>query len=403
MKKTLAWLIWLYVLALNTSMAGMEIVVWTIMAVVLVQLFRRPDFAIVRRNRFLNFWLVVMVLAVLGSLLSNPLYKPFLFQLGFMRWVPVLWGLVFALREAWDVQFESVLVRVWMWAVGINGAYATLQNLSGVDFLRNDALETPGGGVWRAVGWYSESLNFVYSYGMSAFAISRPALTRYRRWGLVVCILGGMGIIAAISRGAWLAGILCVLFYLFFERRIWVLPATAGFYLLTRLLTWYSPGFAGKIQGMETLHVDPSSAIRMDLWRAYWQMFIEHPWFGIGFLQGDELLPGYYKKLGIEQEFVSHAHNNFLQALGGAGIFCFISYCTISLIFAYKTWRMRHFSAWGWSLLLAQMYLQAGGMTQCNFISGMNNQMLVFIWAMVLVLEDRLLNASKIAQPKITM
>ena len=71
--------------------------------------------------------------------------------------------------------------------------------------------------------------------------------------------------------------------------------------------------------------------MRVDLWRAYLQMFREHPWFGIGLLQGDKLLPEYYAKLGIVQPFVSHAHNVYLQWGAGAGVFAASSTMSNSL------------------------------------------------------------------------
>ncbi|MGZ6480380.1 MAG: O-antigen ligase family protein, partial [Bdellovibrionales bacterium] len=108
-------------------------------------------------------------------------------------------------------------------------------------------------------------------------------------------------------------------------------------------------------------------------------------------------LPEYFARLGIDQEFVSHAHNNLLQFLGGTGIFGFISYCAVIFIFLRKAWRIRKVTAWGWSLFLAQLYMQLGGLTEANFIDGEVNHMLIFTWAILLVVEAKVLKSGKLA------
>lgn len=390
MKKLISALIFIYLLALNTSIAAMEITAWTLFAVMLVRLYQTRDFRMFKENKVLNWALLAFVAAVVTSVLVNPPLRPYLYQIGFMRWVIVLWVLAFALQEIWTPAFEDYLVLFWIWIVTVTGVYATIQCLFDIDLLRTKALETPDNVIWRAVGWFSESLNFAYTYGMSVFALSRPAFKRGKYAGWAVAIIGMFGIIAPDSRGAWLAAIFCVLFYLAFERRVWVVPAAIYFYGLSKLLAWYAPGFGAKINGMKTLTMDESEHMRIDLWHAYWHMFLDHPLFGVGFLQGDKLLPEYYHKLGIVQPFMSHAHNNLLQFLGCTGFFGFITYCIVSSIFLYKAWRLRrHVASWGWSLLLAQLYLQLGGLTQCNFIEAANNHFLLFIWALILMFEFR--------------
>jgi O-antigen ligase len=389
MKRLMSILVVLYLFALNASMAGMEIVSWTLFAVVVAFQFQRRDFTIFKANRTLNLWILGMTLAVAMSLLVNPLYRTFVFQIGFMRWSLLLWALVFALQEIWNAQFEQLLITLWMFIVAITGAYAGLQCFFGLDLIRDDAVLSQGGGIFKATGWFSESLTFAYNFGVSLFTVSRPAFTRYKRLALPMVVFGGLGIISCISRGAWLASIITVLLYLAFERRRLVLPAMVFFYALTRLLIWYSVGFGGKIEGMENAHVDHSSSMRLHIWRGYWEMWKDHPWFGVGISQGDKLLPEYYARLGIVEEFVSHAHNNFLQFLGGAGVFGFITYCGLNFIFLHKAWRLRKVTAWGWSIFLAQIFMQLGGLTQMNFINGPVTHLLVFIWAILLVVEAR--------------
>ncbi len=390
MKTALTCLIFLYLVALHTSIAGMELFAWLMTATAFAYQCKRRDFSIFRANRAVNVWILGFLVAVMLGLIFNPLYRTFWFQFGFMRWCIVLWGGVFAIQEVWSEDFERRLITLWASLVAITGAYAGLQCFTGIDLIRKDVVVFQGDGVWRATAWFSESLSFAYGFGVSLFAQMKPFWEkRSRRAAIAVGILGGLGLVGAISRGAWAAAILTVLAYLWMtERKKWVLPAAAFFFGLGKLLSWYSIGFFHRINDVQNGQ-DHSASVRMQIWQAYWEMFKDHPLVGVGIEQGDAFLPEYFAKLGISQDFLSHAHNNLLQFLAGTGIPGFICYSAIVLIFMYKAWRLRKVTAWGWSLLLAQVYMQLGGLTECNFIDGEVNHMLVFTWALLLVIEAR--------------
>lgn len=390
-KQLLIVLMLLYLLVLHTSMAGMELFAWIITICAFgYQIGWRKNFEIFKHNRALNLWILAMGLAVAAGLLANPLYRPFSVQFGFMRWAIVLYGLVFALQEIWSEQFERRLLIVWAVLVAITGSYAWFQCVTGIDLIRNEVIQAQQGGIFRATGWFSASLTFAYSFGISLFAMSLPTYQCFGRRVAVIFVIGALGVISPVARGAWLAGSGTVLVYLLFTKKWWTAPLTAaGFYGVSKFLTTFSSGFGGKIEGMATMQVDHSSSVRLDLWKAYWNMFVDHPWFGVGLEQGDKFLPDYFAKLGIHQEFYSHAHNNLLQFLGGAGIFGLITYCGLNAVIFFKAWRLRKVTPWGWSILLAQVYLQLGGLTEVNFHDGEVTHMFVFTWAILLVLENR--------------
>lgn len=398
MNKVLSILLLLYLLALNTSIAGMEIFGWLVtITAVSYQLFKRRDFSIFKRNRALNLSLLAMALAVAGGLIFNPLLRPFMFQFGFMRWVLVMWGMVFALQEVWSEKFEQGMVKLWTTLVIVTGPYALIQCLFGIDLIRVGALEVVSTGIFRAPGWFSNILTFAYSYGMSLIAVFLPAVRQRKNIAWLLLICGVMGLIGPVARGAWVAASAVLLLYLVLNWRIMVLPAAVGIVALLKVLNWYNSGFGNKIptataiatSALSPTTVDHSSGIRLDLWRAYWEMFTEHPWFGTGLGQSDLFLPDIYAKLGIHQEFTSHAHNNLLQFLGGAGIFGFLAYCAANAIILWKAWNLRKHSVWGWSILLANLYIQIGGLTEANFTDGEVTHFIGFTWALLLVIEAR--------------
>src|SRR5437879_2110633 len=96
-KSLFVWLLLLYVAALHTSMAGMEIFAWLITVCALISGYRRRNFEIFRENKWLLGWLALLVFSVFMGLVLNTLQKPFGFQFGYLRWIAILWGSAYAL------------------------------------------------------------------------------------------------------------------------------------------------------------------------------------------------------------------------------------------------------------------------------------------------------------------
>lgn len=388
--KALSVIVLLYLAALHTSMAAMELLSFLMLAIVLASA------VLQRKNIFragdapLMILLAGLFLSTVLSLALTPVERPWLEQLGFLRWMLMLFALREILLEVWSHPFDQRLRQVWIFLTLITGLYAAAQCLTGIDLIRpsKHVVYAQGGGIYKAVGFFSLSLTFAYTMGISAFGIALPGLgTRPRIWAGLAMVFGALGIVASMSRGAWLAAVVCVLFYLAVQKRRWILPflgiLTAGLFLLNLV----SQGFYEKIATLASFHLDNSSSMRVDIWRGYFEMFKDYPFFGSGLFDGDKLLPAYYEKLGIVQPFVSHAHNNFLQWLAGTGLAGFACFAGLAGLFLKKAWDLRKVSVWGWSLVLAQVFFHLGGLTECNFFDAEVNHFVIFTWALVLSLE----------------
>lgn len=381
MKSALSVLLLLYVVALHTSIAAMEILSWLIFVLIV-------GWKIKQRTRFdfpLAIPLAGLILTVGISLLVNPALKEFWFQFGFMRWVFLLWSFSWALREVWNAQFEERFVKVWMGAFTLACAYAVFQCLTGIDPLHSRQVVFPQDGLlYKATGFFSFSLTYAYSIGISLFVIAVPMWRRNRALGVAAWVTGSLGLLASMSKGAWLAALAAVFIYLLMEKRKLVPLFIAAVVAAGAALMAFSPVFQEKIGRIIHLSADRSAMTRLDLWQAYWSMFLDHPFFGVGIFQGDKLLPEYYQRLGVDQEFVSHAHNILLQWAVGAGVLSLGFYLWISGAFLKMAWGIRQFRVWGWALFLAQLYWQLGSLTEANFIDGEVNHMITFTWAAVL-------------------
>lgn len=384
----------LYLIGLHSSIAIMEIVSWTAFLWILVLKGRRGEKFEFPREVLWAYGAFVVACGL--SLWLNPPLRPFWLQFGFVRFGILLFSWFWLLQELWSETFERRLIRFWLVLIAICGLYGLFQCLTGIDLIRpgSGALRDQGGGVWKAPGFFSISLTYAYSLGLSLLAVSLPALkqarsTKERVLTIAALLLGMVGVIASMSRGAWLAMGLCIVFYLAWERRRWILPFLGLTALLALALTFLTSGFGDKILNLVEFKVDHSSAMRLDIWRAYWAMFLDHPIFGVGMFQGDPLLPEYYQRLGIVQPFISHAHNNFLQFLAGCGIVGELAFVWLISIFFRRAWSLRSRTVWGWSIFLALLFVFVGGLTEANFIDAEVNQFVVFLWAIVLALESR--------------
>ena len=383
MRKLIGFLILLYVVTLHLSIAGMEI---ASTALVLAALIYR---VLTRRAPNFAAWplLTGLTAVVAVTLVLNEPLKPFVLQLGFMRWVVLLWLFAAALEDVWDEAFERRLITTWMTTLSIVSAYALAQFLFGVDVLRasHHVLERPGL-FYRATGSFSNSLTFTYVVGTSFFAVTGAYLARSRfKYKWAIAGLSALVTVTPMVRGALLAAIGSGGSYVALARRR-LIPYFAGAVgALVFAMALVSPKLMAILQGK----LEHSSSERVHLWRAYGQMFLDHPFKGVGLFQGDRLLPEYYQRLGIDEVFTSHAHNVLIQWAAGTGLFGLLLYVAISCYFLRLAWRLRLNSPWGWSLVLAQIYWHLGGLTEANFFDGEVTHVITFTWALVVVLTRR--------------
>jgi O-antigen ligase len=336
---------------------------------------------------------------VLISLLVNPALKPFWFQFGFMRWIVLFYSFFWILSAVWNDEFELRLLKYWNVFLIVVGFYALLQCLTGIDIIRPgfQKVQFNEWGVYKETGYFamkataffSLSLTFAYVLGPSLFAASGPSfenkkIPKLLSWSAVAASIGG--IFSTMSRGAWISLLIGGVVAAWQRCRRLLLGAAALGLIGFLALFFAHQGFHDRLMG---LRLDHSSTTRFDVWRGYAQMFLEHPFFGIGLLQGDILLPDYYTQLGIKQEFVSHAHNVYLQWAAGAGVFALLIYLWIIAGFLKMSWKLRTVSPWGWSLTLAQLFVHIGAFTECNFFDAEVLHMLVFLWAVTLTLYHK--------------
>ncbi len=384
----------LYVAALHVSMAAMEIIAWTLGAMVLVLSLasnRRLIWQGLLADKFLLIALALLTFWV-GVTSSW-------FSLGFMRWAALLVLLRVGLELAWTAKFERSLVGTWCMVLSITGLYAVLQFFTGWDFVRPDRhlVNPQGGGVFKAIGFFSMSLTFAYAIGLSTVSVSTASLNRLGRRAWPILALGTLGVLASMSRGAWLSLVICIFIYAWFRARRVFLPLVLALGLGVVALATLNDGLGSRVRDMVEMKLDNSMNTRVHLWTAYSKLFESHPLLGVGLHDGHKQLPQTYEQYGIAETFVSHAHNVYLQWLAGTGVVGLLLYLFVCLWFLIRAWNLRHSSDWGWGLFLAQVFLHFGALTENNFFDGEVNHFIVFIWALTWHLSDQTVRASQLA------
>ena len=292
--------------------------------------------------------------------------------------------------------------RILPWGLfpaSLAGLYATYQHSTGLDPLRGgalvplEALSAPVLPPVHATGFFSSSMTFGHALLIPLFlalGLATKTSSSALRWLSVVFAASiASGLFSSFQRGPWLGVIAGVGSLAFFLGRRQASAWILGFSVVAALILNGMPQFASRLASV----VDPeltSNVVRLGLWRASWQMFLDHPLTGVGFSHVHQMLPEYYRSLGITSGIVSHAHNNVMDFLGGAGILGAVSYLAFSALLltstldAYRRAADRSVSrAFACGLLAGQIAFFFAGLTECNFKDHELTHQLLFWTALV--------------------
>lgn len=390
-------------LALLSSMAGMELISWSIFLLASLKLWIIAQSQGVRAAiKHLSFGAEIplwgfFACVVVGAWLFSTTAQEALGITGAVRWVLLLYAYRLLLPGLLNVgRLERYSKRLSI-IVFVIGVYALLQFKFGWEFTRSRTTVSPYGDYFRAVGFFNLCLTFAAVMGMWGMLALGVSLQKWRWSWMHLGVVGAIfSVFASLTRGAYLAGALTVVPCLFFIRKTFAAYALVAMTLMLGAAWYLGPTVRERLQTI-VQPIDRSSQLRFIIWRTNLEIAKDHPVLGVGLSRNKLYLAEYYKKLGFaDVELFSHAHNNVLQILAGTGVvglFFWLWLCGWFLFAAwrvFKRWGLSHFyGATAYGLLAAQVFFHLSGMTENNFTDGEVNHTLVFFWGLIIALNQQ--------------
>lgn len=364
-------------------MAAMELFSSLLLLVAVIALFQKK---LSFKTEFQWPILAFTAIMLLNCLLS-PSLLPLTKRLDELRWIFLYWGLAKSLELIWTTEVEKKALKIWIFALILPTAFGVFQFFTGTDPIRGTTGHLPpSGNVFRATGFFSLCLTYAYSMGISGLSLAWPIAQVKRYYSFAAIALSGIAVLVSLTRGAWLAfgvGLLTLAFFLRKHMSKTQMALVSLAFLIPVMGLVFTDGGYDRILKLINFQSDPAVNERFGLWKAYWQMFIENPIFGVGYGQGAELLTETYQKLGMTQTFVSHAHNDYVQSLAETGLIGTFAFVFLLFFALKKTFDLRkHNYVWAVSLFAGQLYIIIGSLSQANFTDAEVNHFLMFNWAL---------------------
>lgn len=396
----------LYLVATWTSMAGMEIFGWLTFLLVLLWSYLGQSEQKLRAVEVWRFYpsitcSLLLLVTVIGFAINDDPKAEWFDHIGSQRWMILLATHSVALANffpGWKAY------RFFLRVVSVIAAYAIFQSFTGIDLLRpgsNRAVQHLREGVYRSAGLYGSPMQWAYVAGQWACLTLAVALAKRRQrhdWRFSASALAfgllAFSVMTTYVRGAWLASLVAwsIVVYLAAPRlTAWLAASATGLFALGvalfpqlrhRFVSLFDVGYA-------------SNSDRLLLWKANWQMFLDHPIFGIGYQENERRSGEYLANMGYPNAFTGHAHNNYLQMLSGTGL---TGLATYLFLIGFMLWltgrlirRIPQRLVWPRALAIgafgAQVHLHIGGLTECNFKTGVTSHNVMVLWGLVIAMS----------------
>ncbi|NQZ02298.1 MAG: O-antigen ligase family protein [Bdellovibrionales bacterium] len=384
-------------------MAATEIVSWLFFVFTLTVLVKQglktgfaAQFRTMRSGLEIPLWGFILV-TVIGLFVMVDDKALALDVAGSYRWIFLLYAYTYFFQKTMNPEWRKYLhfFAILMLAMGV---FAVLQYFTGIEPPRSRSISFPRYGRWSATGFFNLPLTFagvfgLFSFMMLGFSFHRPQDSEANYWWAprLGAFIGWLGVIASLTRGAWLA-MVAAIFTCFSA-----VAVRLGLLAMTVLVAIGGVGyFSSSViqQRFDSIFSTKkrSNHMRLVIWKANIEMIKDYPILGVGAEQNNKYLLEYYPKVGeYEMTFKGHAHNNFLQVWATQGPIALLFFLWFSGGFVWLSWKLyrraqRETFYWslGLGLLASQVYFHISGLTECNFIDGEVNHVLVLYWGLLL-------------------
>lgn len=294
------------------------------------------------RHMFLWGVGALLLIAALSAVFSDEPITGFRYFRKFWRF-----GLPLMIIMALKGQAPQRYLRILLLFSLIVGLYAIVQAFTGIDFFRSTRLQGeygPTGGMWRAVGVFSNALTFGGVFLLLFPFFTPPIFSRAfssveRKWyaaGSVICLAA---VIVSGSRSVWLGAMLAIAIILGFTLNkklvlgVLIVTTLAGSVIVINRdkLQQLSDQEYPLIHRLGTALSADNNKVRLLMWKAGLQSIADNPVLGVGPKMGKKVQP-YYDKISEEENFIfpypakTGVHNIYLQTWVNFGIFGLLAY-----------------------------------------------------------------------------
>lgn len=405
MQKAIQITLSLYAISLLCSIAGMELFSWLsgVLGLVYFIKTRQENKIKLPSLKIMGvLWAFFLVVVIGAFLAANKGFNPVTI-IGDARWVILLTLLTLAVQVVPQESQEKFFIYLMVFGAAV-GVYSFAQHFYGFDLLRSQKSYMEHSTIdsvtktqfWRTRGFFSHPLTYANSMGLFAcfplaYLLNTPYKSSQKKWLValvcLICIVASLA--TTYARGGWLAfgaaTVVLVFMSLPFKKSLSLLAAAV---VLIAALGSQSVVLKKRLFSIFNFS-NGSQSDRFNLWHANWEMFKDHPFFGVGYGLNRNFAEAYLEELGHYNHFVGHAHNIYLQILAGTGSFGFLAFGVFFITIFYWTVKCyRRTEGWTQTVLLAaigaQIAILVGGLTEANFVDGEVNHVIIFIWAWVL-------------------
>jgi O-antigen ligase len=235
----------------------------------------------------------------------------------------VFWIAALVLRKS---EFTSLLTHVLAVIATLVAAYGIYQFATGSDrvwhFIRPEQYAGRASGTFICPNHFAAFLGMIFPLALGRAFLGRCHFATRLLLGYAALVLL-VGIAFSLSRGAWIAAAMTLLFLLFqlVRRRAgrWlvlglILVITSGVYLFVQRV----PQVRERLSYDRSLNTANEMRTRLWIWQSAWAMWREQPWFGVGPGHFDHRFPKY--RVRLAQFRPGRAHNDYLNVLVDWGI-----------------------------------------------------------------------------------
>ena len=228
----------------------------------------------------------------------------------------------------------------------------------------------------RAIGFEKNPIYYaaeILVIAMLALVFSlRTAKTTtvFRMISIILFVISCIAIFMSGTRGAWIALLVGIVFSLYFWRdqltrkaRLGITTVFLGGAILYCLLV---PEFLMRLLSIVNFQ-DQSNIERIYLWQSSWNMFLDHPFAGVGMGQFNTFYTEKYILPAAREPGLAHPHNSFLTFLCENGILGVVAFLSLFISVLYVGYQKALRFSWGRILFLQTLVFFVGAMTDNLF------------------------------------